>query len=233
MTQTGLIDRIIDALGCEDLEEADTPATECLGKDEFGDPPQGSFNFGSVMGMIWHLERHTRPDIGFAASQCARFTFNPKRSHELALIRIGQYLKKTRKKGIIYKPFDSAKLQMDVCVDSNFMGLYGKELRTNPDNVKSRTGYLININGCLIVWGSKLQDSIALSTMMSEYIALSSTMREVIPLRDLIKVVANGAGLDPACATDFKTTVWEDNNGCLHLANWRQPRPSRRRKPKP
>ena len=55
--------------------------------------------------------------------------------------------------------------------------------------------------------------------MMSEYIALLTTMREVIPLRDLIRVVAKGAGLDPACATDFKTTVWEDNNGCLHLAN--------------
>ena len=168
MTQTGLTDRIIEALGCQDLEDADTPATECLGKDEFGDPPSGSFNYGSVMGMIWYLERHTRPDLGFAASQCARFTFNPKRSHELALIRIGQYLKKTRNKGIIYKPFDSTKLQMDVYVDSDFMGIYGKELRTNPDNVKSRTGYLINLNGCPIVWGSKLQDSIALSTMMSE-----------------------------------------------------------------
>ena len=36
MTQTGLIDRIITALGCDDLEEADTPVTEVLGKDEHG-----------------------------------------------------------------------------------------------------------------------------------------------------------------------------------------------------
>ena len=127
MTQTGLIDRIISGLGCDDLEEADTPAIDTLGKDEFGDPPSGAFNYGSLMGMIWYLERHTRPDLGFAASQCARFTFNPKRSHELALIRIGQYLKKTRTKGIIYKPFDSKKLELEAHVDADFMGIYGKE----------------------------------------------------------------------------------------------------------
>ena len=85
---------------------------------------------------------------------------------------------------------------MDCCVDSDFMGLYGKEQRTDPDNVKSRTGYVININGCPIIWGSKLQDSILLSTMMAECCALSSTMHEVLPLQDLIKVVAKASGLD-------------------------------------
>ena len=219
LTQTGLIDRIISGLGCDDLEPADTPAIDTLGKDEFGDPATGDFNYGSIMGMIWYLERHSRPDLGFAASQCARFTFNPKRSHELAMIRIGQYLKKTRDKGIIYKPFDSTKLELEAHVDADFMGIYGKEQRSDPDNVKSRTGYVISLNGCPMIWGSKLQESISLSTMMSEYYALSHCMREVLPFRDLIKVVADGVGLDKDCVTNFKTTVWEDNNGCLHLAN--------------
>ena len=56
MTQRGLTDRIITALGRDDLEGVDTPAIETPGKVEFGDPPSGSFNFPSVMGMIWHLE---------------------------------------------------------------------------------------------------------------------------------------------------------------------------------
>ena len=219
MTQTGLIDRIIEALGCEDLPPADTPADTVLGKDEFGDPAACTFNYASVQGMIWYLERHSRPDISFAASQTARFAFNPKRSHELALIRIGQYLKKTRTKGLIYEPFDSKHFQMDCHVDSDFMGLYGKEQRSDPDNVKSRTGYVISINGCPITWASRLQDSISLSTMMAEYYALSTAMREVIPLRDLVKVVAKASGLEEDCATDFKVIVWEDNDGCWTLAN--------------
>ena len=40
-----------------------------------------------------------------------------------------------------------------------------------------------------------------------------------LPLRDTIQKVANGLGLGPACETTFRTTVWEDNDGCLHLAN--------------
>ena len=219
MTQTGLIDCIIEALGCEDLPPVDTPADTVLGKDEFGDPAACAFNHASVQGMAWYLERHSRPDLSFAASQTARFSFNPKRSHELALIRIGQYLKKTRKKGLTHEPFNSNSFQMDCCVDGDFMGLYGKEQRTDPDNVKSRTGYVININGCPIIWGSKLQDSISLSTMMAECCALSSTMREVLPLRDLIKVVAKASGLDDSCISEFRTRTWEDNEGCWTLAN--------------
>ncbi|MCA1807772.1 MAG: Ty1/Copia family ribonuclease HI, partial [Actinobacteria bacterium] len=219
MTQTGLIDRIIEALKIEDLDPVDTPAIDVLGKDADGDPPDCSFNYPSVIGMMMYLYKHSRSDIGFAVSQCARFSYAPKRSHELALIRIGQYLKGTRDKGLIFQPQSMDELVMDVYVDSDFMGLYGKELRTDPSNVKSRTGYVIKLNGCPVIWASKLQESIALSTMMAEYYALSTAMREVVPLRELVKTVAEGCGIDKKCLTTFKTTVWEDNNGALTLAN--------------
>ena len=93
LTQEGLTNRIIAALGCENLPGVDTPADCVLGKDEDGEPANCTFNYASVIGMLWYLYGHSRPDLGFAVSQAARFAFAPKRSHELALIRIGQYLK--------------------------------------------------------------------------------------------------------------------------------------------
>ena len=46
--------------------------------------------------------------------------------------------------------------------------------KTNPDLVKSRTGYIIEVMGCsVVVWCSKLQVHIATSTMNSKYTALS------------------------------------------------------------
>jgi len=218
LQQTGLTNQIIEALGVADLPGVDTPADTTLGKDELGNPPDCTFNYASVIGMLWYLYGHSRPDLGFAVSQCARFAFNPKRSHELALIRIGQYLVQTRKEGLIMKPLDPKNFHVDAYVDADFMGIYGKEKRSDPDNVKSRTGYVICLNSCPIIWASKLQESIALSTMMAEYYALSTCMREVLPLRDLITTVAAGCGLSQECATTFKTTVWEDNNGALSLA---------------
>ena len=105
---------------------------------------------------------------------------------------------------------------MDAYVDSGFMGLYGKEKCIDPDNVKSRTGFVICVNDCPIIWSSKLQDGVALSTMMAEYCALFTAMREVLPLHSLTKTVAKGLGILQECVTDFATTVWEDNNGALH-----------------
>ena len=219
LTQTGLIDRIIEALEIEGLPPKDTPAEEVLTSDKLGDPPNGTFNYASVIGMMWYLYGHSRPDLGFALSQAARFSHSPKRSHELALIRIGQYLKGTRDKGLILRPNREELLKVDCYVDADFCGLYGREDRSDPTSVKSRTGYVICIAGCPVIWSSKLQESIALSTMMAEYYALSTSMREVLPLNDLVKVIAHSLELEEEHLTTFNTTVWEDNNGALTLAN--------------
>ena len=61
----------------------------------------------------------------------------PKRSHELALIQIGGYLKGTLDKGLIFTPIDAESLRTDVYVDAAFACGWGTELGTNPDSVKS------------------------------------------------------------------------------------------------
>ena len=53
LTQTGLIDRIIEALGVNDLPGVDTPADEVLGKDELGEPAKCTFSYANVIGMLW------------------------------------------------------------------------------------------------------------------------------------------------------------------------------------
>ena len=136
LTQTGLIDRILQALDVEKLPAVDTPADAVLGKDEFGEPANCSFSYPSVIGMLWCLCGHSRPDLGFAVSQAARFSFNTKRSHELALIRIGQYLKATRNCGLRLKSLQTSKFELDVFVDSDFMGLYGAEPREGQGRQK-------------------------------------------------------------------------------------------------
>jgi hypothetical protein len=219
LTQRGLIDRIVEALGVSNLDAVSTPANKVLGSDPDGDPPDCTFNYASVIGMLWYLYSHSRPDLGYAVSSAARFAFSPKRSHELALIRIGLYLKGTSKCGLRLKPLKTSKFELDVYVDSDFMGLYGAEPRESREGVKSRAGHVFLLNGCPIVWSSKLIQQVALSTMMAEYYALSSAMKEVLPLLETIKAVAKGFKMSEECTTDFRTTIWEDNVGALTLAN--------------
>jgi hypothetical protein len=85
--------------------------------------------------------------------------------------------------------------------------------------VKSRTGYIIEIMGCSVLWKSQLQTSIATSTMESEYIALSMALRAAIPLLDICVSINQGLGITTQKLLTFKTTIHEDNIGALTLAN--------------
>ena len=95
MAQEGLTNRIIEALGL-DTEISKPSGTPCLkatlGKDLNADPVSRNLSYSSVVGMLLYLSGHSRPDIAYSVSQVARFTFAPKRSHKVALKKIGRYL---------------------------------------------------------------------------------------------------------------------------------------------
>ena len=220
LTQKGLIKRIVEALHIGDKPMKRTPASkDPLVANKNGTPAQCKFSYPSVIGMLQYLQAHSRPDITYAVSQCARYTHDPKTTHEEALERIGQYLKGTMEKGLILRPtYDN--LNVDCYVDADFAGLWPHEDKMDPSCVKSRTGFAICIANCPVIWQSKLQSDIATSTMEAEYTALSVAMKSVLPLLELLKTVARGVGMTEDQSTKFKTTVWEDNNGALTLAKW-------------
>ena len=68
-----------------------------------------------------------------------------------------------------------------------FGGLFSVEDKQDPIRVKSCTGYVIMYRGSSLMWVSKMQTQIALSTMEAEYIALSQSMRDLIPIREVLK----------------------------------------------
>ena len=219
MTQSGLAIKIIETLQIDKLPRKFTPAERTpLVKDEEGEPPELRYNYTSVVGMLQYLQGHSRPDITFAVSQVARYTHNPKRLHEIALDRIGQYLKGTVNKGLILNPKES--FEVDCFVDADFAGLWPHEDKLDPTCVRSRTGYVICLADCPIVWKSRLQETIATSTCMSEYMALSTSMKELLPLKEVLDVVKYAVGMGKENnIIHFKTTVWEDNDACRILAN--------------
>jgi hypothetical protein len=219
MTQKGLTDRIIEALGVAERPSKHTPAEYgCLGSDPDGDFAQSTYSYPSVVGMLQYLQGHSRPDITFAVSQCARYTHSPKRSHEKALERVGQYLKGTRDKGLILRPTGQNNLKIEAYVDADFAGMWGVESPHDPASVKSRTGLVIFISGCPVIWTSKLQTDIATSTMEAEYNALSIAMRDILPLHRLTKEICTSIGVSEQSKATIKTTVYEDNSGALTLA---------------
>jgi hypothetical protein len=108
---------------------------------------------------------------------------------------------------------------LDCYVDVDFAGLYGYEDDQEPVSVKSRTGFVLTLFGCPIIWSSKLQTEITLSSTAAEYVAFSMAMRELLPMHALLQEPSTRLGLEFAKRSLVRSTVFEDNQGCLSMVN--------------
>jgi hypothetical protein len=193
----------------------DTPAVKtALGPDLEGQESSRSINYAIVVGMLFYLS-HNHPDISFATHQCAWYTHSPKQSRKDALVHIGCYLKGTLDRGIIINP--SSSFKNHCCRDAKFAGLWTTDDKQDPHCVCSRTGYAINLADFPVLWKSKLQTEIPLTTTEAEYVALSASWSDLFPLIDITKELCSTFGLKLHENVDMHIKIREDNVGALIL----------------
>ena len=223
LKQPCLINRILKESELEEANSKDVPVVKPLLQKatQAQKLPKEPFHYRSIVGMLSYL-CGTRPDICMATHQVSRFSNAPKATHFNAVKRIVKYLAGTKDKGLILKP-DKSK-GIECFVDADFAGAYDKQNAEDEENVLSRTGYVIKCANCPVLWVSKLQSEIALSTTESECIALSTALRDVIPLMGLVKDVSNTFNLEVTKPV-MHCKVFEDNNGALELAKALKIRP--------
>jgi hypothetical protein len=218
MSQPFLVRRILEFLSLDEhkTKGRDTPVGKpLLNRDLDGVPRKHPWLYRGAVGMLSYLGNSVRPELQMAVHQTARFSVNPMRSHELAIMRIGRYLCNNCERGVIYK-VDKTK-GIEVYVDADFAGGWVSADADNADNVFSRTGFVICYANCPLIWCSKLQTEIALSTAEAEYIAMSHALRDTIPIQNLVKEVSCIFQL-PEPLTDFCITVHEDNLSAISMA---------------
>ena len=80
-------------------------------------------------------------------------------------------------------------------------------------------GFTLTLFGCPILWSSKLQTDQTLSSTAAEHVAFSMAMREVLPMRALLEEISSKIELKCSPTTLVKSTIFEDNQGCLSLVN--------------
>ena len=180
-------------------------------------------DYRSVIGKLNFLEKSTRPDIAYAVHQCARFCSNPTELHAEAVKQIARYLIGTRDKGLVLKPKEQS---IDLWVDSDYAGNWHKSHAPFDSNTsRSRTGYIITLASCPVVWGSKIQVEISLSSTEAEYVALSQSMREVIPLMGIIAETTKHMQVSCPNIPTVHCKVFKDKSGALEMANVLKMRP--------
>ena len=161
------------------------------------------------------------PNRQYSVSQVARFTLYPRRSHKAALKLSGRHLLETKNKGFVVNP--TRDLKIDTCPDADFVGLYNYEDFYDSVCIRSRTGYVINVAGCHVLWKSQLQTEISTSTMQAAVIVLAACCRELIPTAAMVKEVGTAVGLSTSESIKTHVCIHEDNAGALVLAQTTPP----------
>ena len=100
----------------------------------------------------------------FSVGLCARFQTNPKESHLQAVQRILRYFKGTTDLGLWYPK--GSKVELVGYAYADYVGYLVDK--------KSTTCMAHFFGSCLFLWGSKKQNSVALSTTEAEYVAETS-----------------------------------------------------------
>jgi hypothetical protein len=131
-----------------------------------------NFPYRTLVGATLHLAMNTRPDISYAVGVLSRFGSSPTLTACHAMIHLLQYLSATLDKGI---RFSGRMFDLHIFTDADWAGCLISR--------KSTTGYIVFAAGGPIVWQSKLQATVATSSMQSEYQAMYAGMTEVIWLR--------------------------------------------------
>ena len=174
-------------------------------------------SYASVIGIMLYLSSNKRLDLSFAIHKCTWFTHNTKVSHKTAVKRIWGYLQVTKDNGLVFNL--SKKLVVDCYADAYFAGLWEHKDPQDRICARSRTGFVVTFFNCPLLWLSKLQTEIALSTLHSEYVALSHHVRALLPSKSLIKEVIDNLGIDCEILKFVSnSTIYEDNNGAIVVA---------------
>jgi len=95
----------------------------------------------------------------------------------------------------------------------------------DASTAKSRSGYIVSLQGCPLIWHSKLQTQVTLSTTEAEYVALSQSLRDTIPIMNLMQELHDKGFTGASLIPTIHCKAFEDNSGALELAKTPKMRP--------
>jgi len=126
--------------------------------------------YREALGSLMWLQVATRPDLTYAVNILSQFSHNPGRFHWNTLKHTLAYVKGTIDYGITYR--GGGTLNPIGYVNSDYAGC--------KDTRRSTEENVFIVAGGLVSWESKHQETVALSTVESEYMAFTRAMAQAL-----------------------------------------------------
>ncbi|XP_070026550.1 secreted RxLR effector protein 161-like [Nicotiana sylvestris] len=155
----------------------DTPIATAtrLDMNESGSPIN-QIMYRDITGSLLDLTA-SRPNIVFSVGLCARFQSNPKESHLNAAKRILRYLKETQNMVLYYPSGDNF----------NLIGYADADYAGYLVDKKSTSKMAHFLGSCLISWGTRKQNSVALSTIEAKYVTAASYCAQLLWIKQQLE----------------------------------------------
>ncbi|CAI8603983.1 unnamed protein product [Vicia faba] len=125
---------------------------------------------------------HTRPDLAYSVGMVSRFMQKPKVSHLAAVKRILRYLKGTLDYAILFPAADKGK-------ECKLVGYTNSSWCSDAEYRKLTAGYVFMLCGAPIVWSSRKEPVVALSSCEAEYIVASLCAYQVTWMVNLVEEI--------------------------------------------
>jgi hypothetical protein len=164
-----------DLLSNKDYETPGTPSFNVIrpksDEDKVTEEQQKIYRSG--VGSLLQLVKYSRPDIANIVRELAKCMDGATPEAFKELTRVLQFVVNTKDYGLLIEPKWDKNNQWNLVVytDSDWAG--------DKENRHSVTGYIMFLMGVPVMWKSRLQRTVALSSTEAEYYAISETAKEI------------------------------------------------------
>ncbi|TPX39441.1 DNA-directed DNA polymerase [Synchytrium endobioticum] len=189
LSQEGYVADILDTFNMRTCNPTKYPMA--AGFDTHAEsPPCDKIRYQKALGMLLYLARCTRPDIMTAVTILAKYSMSPSEYHWKGILNLLRYLKGT-----------SAKvLELG---GTTLSGYADSDWATDKDDRKPRSGIVIKMGAGSIIWNSKKQATIAVSSSEAECYAIGDATKEILRIQNLLKGIHY--------PIELPTLLYEDN----------------------
>ena len=175
MSQKRSSEKILKDYAMQDCNVVKSPMDHKLQLLKSSEPSDPKIPYRALIGSLMYLSITTRPDITFAVNYLSQFNSCYNSTHWEAAKRILRYIKGTITYGL---QFQETTEMLYGSIDSD----WGED----KNDRKSYTGVVFVMSGGPVVWRTRKQQTVALSSTEAEYMALTEGLREAKYLRNVL-----------------------------------------------
>lgn len=211
ISQRSYLESLLRRFGMEECKPVATPI-ECRLKLTKGlETERTNQPYRELIGCLTYVAQSSRPDLCVAVNLLSQHQSCPTNQHWVYLKRILRYIKGTLDIGLEYRGGDR---------EEPLVAYSDADWGNDVNDRRSISGGILKVFGSTVMWMTRKQQTVALSSTEAEFMALCITACDGIWLRRMLN--------DLGIVVEGAVTYYEDNQSCIRVAE--EPKDSRRLK---